>query len=107
MGKFPASLLGVLFQLCVIETVFADEQVRRAQEELRKRHLFYGDTTGEISPALTVALSVYQKKKGFPRTGRLDSETLGSLGLMTASAKWPQFDLPFVFAASGELRGPN
>jgi hypothetical protein len=107
MGAFPTSLLSVVFQLYLIETIFADEQVRKAQEELRKRHLFYGDTTGEISPELTVALSVYQKKKGFPRTGRLDSATLASLGLMKAPVESPQVELPFVFAESGELRGPN
>jgi hypothetical protein len=107
MGKFPTSLLSIVFQLYLIETIFADEQVRRVQEELRKRHLFYGESTGEISPPLTVAISVYQKKKGFAPTGRLDGETLASLGLLKAPLKPPQLETPFVFAYSGELRGPN
>jgi len=107
MGKFPTSLLSIVFQLYLIETLFADEQVRRAQEELRKRHLFYGDSTGEISPALTVAIGVYQHKKGFPRTGSLDAETLASLGLTQAPVKSTPFSSPSVLANSGELRGAN
>ena len=83
----------------------ADEHVRRAQEELRKRHLFFGETTGEVTPALTTALNLYQKKKGFAPTGRLDPETCASLGLMKVSAQWPQ--TPFVVADAGNLRGAN
>ena len=57
MGKVPTSLLSIVFHLYLIEAVFADEQVRKAQEELYKRHLFYGDITGEVSPALTIAIN--------------------------------------------------
>src|SRR2546423_1412568 len=46
MGKLPTSLLSIVFQLYLISSVFADDQVRKIQEELRKRHLFYGDITG-------------------------------------------------------------
>jgi hypothetical protein len=107
MGKFPTSLLSIVFQLYLVETIFADEQVRRVQEELRKRHLFYGETTGEITRPLTVAIGVYQGKKGFPRTGRLDAETLASLGLLKAPVKTTQLEIPFVSVGSGDFRGPN
>src|SRR5207248_8823259 len=107
MGKFPASLLSIAFQLYLIESILADEQVRRAQEELHKRHLFYGDNTGEITPALTVAIKVYQQKKGFARTGRLDAETLASLGLTRPPEKSAPRDPPVVLADSGQLRDAN
>jgi hypothetical protein len=106
MGKFPTSLLSIVFQLYLIETILADEQVRRAQEELRKRHLFYGDTTGEVSPALTSAISRYQVQKGFRRTGHLDSETSLSLGILKAPLTPPSGTL-YCVVAEGEVRDAN
>jgi hypothetical protein len=107
MGKAPASLLSIVFYLYLIEAVFADEQVRKVQEELRKRHLFYGAITGEVSPAFTVALSSYQQRKGFDPTGRLDLETCASLGLMKPPVQSVAVSAPLIFADGSELRGPN
>jgi len=104
MGKLPTSLLSIVFQLYLISSVFADDQVRKIQEELRKRHLFYGDITGETSPALTKAITRYQEKKGFARSGLIDSETLASLGLADHPS---QTRTPFVVQNNGEIRGPN
>ena len=109
MGKLPTALLSIVFQLYLIEAVFADSQVRRVQEELRRRHLFYGEITGEVTPALTAAITRYQEKKGFARTGRLDLQTCASLGVAKAPVK-PTPTVtppPFVFADSGDVRGPN
>lgn len=105
MGKFPASLLGIAFQLCLIEAVWADEHIRRVQEELRKRHLFYGDISGEMTPSLTTAIARYQAKKGFPRSGRLDSEMCASLGIFQPGSQPSR--TPFVVADTGEFRGAN
>jgi peptidoglycan hydrolase-like protein with peptidoglycan-binding domain len=91
----------------LIESVFADEQVRRAQEELRKRHLFYGDITGEVTPTLTVAITAYQQTKGFTRSGQLDLETCASLGLMKMPVQLVTISPPLIFADGSELRGPN
>jgi hypothetical protein len=104
MGKFLTALLSIVFQLYLIGSVFADDQVRKIQEELRKRHLFYGDITGEISPALTKAITRYQEKKGFARSGLIDSETLASLGIADHPS---QTRTPFVVQNNGEIRGPN
>jgi|ERR1051326_6524832 peptidoglycan hydrolase-like protein with peptidoglycan-binding domain len=105
MGKLLASLLSIVVQLYLIEGVFADEQIRRVQEELRKRHLYYGNVTGEITPALTMSIAHYQEKKGFARTGRLDYETCASLGILKIG---PQpGPTPFVVTATGEFRGTN
>jgi peptidoglycan hydrolase-like protein with peptidoglycan-binding domain len=106
MGRLPTSLLIIVFQLFVISCIRADEQVRELQEQLQKRHLFFGNTNGEFSPALTTALSRYQSKKGFPVTGRLDSDTCASLGI--AHLAPPQVaPTPFVVAKTGEVRGLN
>jgi peptidoglycan hydrolase-like protein with peptidoglycan-binding domain len=51
------------------------------QEELRRRHFFYGDIDGRESPELTNALKLYQERKGFRQTGVADSETLRSLSI--------------------------
>ena len=105
MGKFSTALLSIVFQLYLTGAISADEQVRRVQEELRKRHLFYGDTTGEISPALRAAIGRYQGQKGFPRTGRLDTETCLSLGIIKAPVT-PSPTLSFV-VANGDVRNAN
>jgi peptidoglycan hydrolase-like protein with peptidoglycan-binding domain len=107
MGKVPTSLLSIVFHLYLIEAVFAGEEVRQAQVELHKRHLFYGEITGEVSPAFTNAISAYQQRKGFSRSGRLDLETCASLGLMRTPMKTVRIAPPFVFADGGEWRGAN
>jgi Putative peptidoglycan binding domain len=86
-------------------SVQADEQVRRLQEELRKRHLFYGNLDGEFTPALVTALSGYQTKKGFPVTGLLDPETCASLGIINLPPRVAP--TPFVVARTGDVRGVN
>jgi peptidoglycan hydrolase-like protein with peptidoglycan-binding domain len=104
MGKSRASLLSIVFQLFLITAIFADEEVRSVQKELRKRHLFHGDSTGETSPALTAAIRRYQQIKGFVRTGVVDSETAGSLGIMGHPVP---ATTPFVVDNTGDLRGAN
>ncbi|HEY5037181.1 MAG TPA: peptidoglycan-binding domain-containing protein [Chthoniobacterales bacterium] len=77
----------------------ANDSIRRAQEELRRRNLFFGDVDGKPSPELTAAVRVYQSHKGFEPTGQLDQVTARSLDIETThgsanepAAKWP--DVP-------------
>src|SRR4051812_1383547 len=105
MGKCLASLLGIVFQLFLITPVFAGDDVRNVQEELRKRHLFSGNPTGQITPALTAAVARYQTIKGFPRTGIIDFQTRASLGVVEPEPRMA--NTPVVFENSGSLRGPN
>lgn len=77
--------------------LFADEQVRQVQEELRKRNLYFGDIDGRPTPELVGALQRYQTRKGFAVTGQVDEDTAASLhvGVQMASAtkqSWP--DVP-------------
>jgi hypothetical protein len=106
MFSYPSSLLIIVSSLLSFSSLYGDEQIRRAQEELRKRHLFFGETTGQASPALTAALGHYQKKKGFACTGRLDPETCGSLGISHSVLETPR-SLPVVLIDPGEARGAN
>lgn len=105
MGKSVASLLSIVLQLYALSSILADDQVRQVQEALRKRHLFYGNPNGEMSPALSAAVGRYQEKKGFPRTGSIDVETAVSLGIVRPV---PQVaETPFVVEDNGALRGAN
>lgn len=105
MGKVPIALVIVAFQLWPLVSLQADEQVRHLQEELRKRHLFYGNLDGEFTPALVTALSRYQNKKGLAVTGLLDSETCASLGIPPPAPRVEP--TPFVVAKTGDVRGVN
>lgn len=105
MGKVGPFLLGFAFQLLLTAAVFAHDDVRKVQEELRKRHLFFGSINGQTTPALTAAIISYQAKKGFPRTGLIDSQTLESLGLVRSA---PRVAGPaFVVDENDGIRGAN
>jgi peptidoglycan hydrolase-like protein with peptidoglycan-binding domain len=106
MGKCPAAWLTIALSLLLLHDVLADEQVLRVQEELRKRHLFYGNANGEYTPALSAAIIRYQRTKGFAPTGILDSETCASLGVLPHIG--PQIaPAPFFGTRRGEVRGGN
>src|SRR5213075_1563657 len=81
-----------------------DDQVRNVQKELRKRHLFHGDSTGEITPALTAAIWRYQEIKGFARTGVIDWEISASLGIAGHALA---ATTPFAIDNNGDVRGAN
>jgi len=84
----------------------ADEQIRRVQEELRARHLYYGEIDGQKTEATTRALQHYQEKKGLKVTGAPDPDTLSSLNLsasIPATEAWP--DVPVLKSdAAREMR---
>lgn len=64
----------------------ADERIRQAQEELRKRNLYFGNVDGQESPELGAALRRYQTRKGFAVTGSVDDETATSLHILSSAA---------------------
>ncbi len=69
----------------VVSTVFADEQVRQVQEELRKRNLYFGDIDGQARPELNNAVRRYQARKGFAVTGTINDETAISLNVKSGA----------------------
>jgi peptidoglycan hydrolase-like protein with peptidoglycan-binding domain len=99
----------VAFLIATAIQLFADEAVRRAQEELRKRNLYFGDINGQTNPELVEALKRYQSRKGFPATGDLNDETARSLKIQVASNKGEQLpDLPVLKSDSArELAEPD
>ena len=76
-----SALYFLLLTLLGGHLALADEQTRRVQEELRKRHLFFTDIDGRDTIDYSVALRRYQERQGFPATGMADNQTLNSLGI--------------------------
>jgi hypothetical protein len=87
-------LVLFLLSLCLAGwTVSADDQVRRAQEALRKRNLYFGEIDGRKNEEITGAIRRYQQRQGLPPTGDLTSPTLASLGIGGAAKpgeEWPE-----------------
>ena len=73
--------LGLVFAVLFNARAHADETTRRLQEELRKRHLYFGDIDGRFTPEVAAALKSYQQRKGFAPSGQADAITLRSLAL--------------------------
>ncbi len=65
---------------------FADDALRQAQEELRRRKLYFGEIDGAANRGTAEALRQFQELRGFERTGRLDDETRRALGFATPGA---------------------
>jgi peptidoglycan hydrolase-like protein with peptidoglycan-binding domain len=67
----------------------------KVETSLRRRGLYRGAIDGAYGPELQFALRNYQSRIGLPPTGRLDMETLASLGLLPgqhgphAPRRWP------------------
>jgi peptidoglycan hydrolase-like protein with peptidoglycan-binding domain len=70
-------------------SLFADEQIRQVQEELRRRNLYYGDIDGRATAEIAAALKRYQTRKGFEPTGQIDEVTAKSLNIQVANAAAP------------------
>jgi hypothetical protein len=92
MMRAIVCLCLVLFGTAAIAR--ADEKIRQAQEELRKRNLYFGNVDGQESPELSGALKRYQTRKGFAVTGSVDNETAASLHIETSSSAEVLPDLP-------------
>lgn len=73
--------IGLLLLLLTARIALGDEQVRQAQEELRRRNLYFGDVDGRSSADLASALKRYQTRKGFPASGQIDETTASSLNI--------------------------
>lgn len=76
-----ARLLAACLLVFSTSHLAADDRVRQVQEELRKRHLYFGDIDGRDNAELQNALRRYQQRKGFTVTGEVDRDTAASLGL--------------------------
>src|SRR5256714_13634545 len=88
-AQWRAFLFVGLLLLLPVLLIRADEVTRRAQEELRKRNLYFGDVNGQMNSELASALKKYQTRKGFAETGQIDEETSRSLNIPYTVSKEP------------------
>lgn len=77
--RLRLTCLALSISVCLVR---ADDELRSAQEELRRRNVYFGDIDGRQSAETAEALKRYQRRKGFSQTGRADPVTLRSLGLL-------------------------
>lgn len=78
MKRFSHVLLALLF---LGTNLRADEQVRAVQRSLKDQGFYYGEVDGEEGSETYAALRRYQIRNGLDVTGKLNSQTLASLGL--------------------------
>lgn len=107
-------MMRAIVSLCLVligtaAPVRGDEKIRQAQEELRKRNLYFGNVDGQESPELSGALKRYQTRKGFAVSGSVDNETATSLHILTTAVSGGNLpDLPVLRSdAARELPAPE
>ncbi|MEY2559372.1 MAG: hypothetical protein QOE34_2797 [Verrucomicrobiota bacterium] len=81
-----ATVCVCLLLIGAASPLLADETIRQAQEELRKRNLYFGNVDGQENPELSGALKRYQIRKGFAVTGSVDEDTATSLHIRISIA---------------------
>jgi peptidoglycan hydrolase-like protein with peptidoglycan-binding domain len=62
-------------------TIFADDQLRDVQTELKSLGFYYGDVNGQVNTETTAAIRRYQIRNGLEVTGSLNKETLAAIGM--------------------------
>ena len=104
--------LTLLLFFLATTLLWADAPVRRVQEELRKRNLYFGDVNGQLSPELRGALRAYQTRKGFVPSGEIDQVTLRSLHVIASDdpqfaqqVSWP--DVPVLKSDAARVLSPG
>lgn len=62
------------------------QTIRQVQQALQDKGQNVGDVDGIMGPRTQAALRQYQESQGMPATGRVDRQTVSSLGLSRAAA---------------------
>jgi peptidoglycan hydrolase-like protein with peptidoglycan-binding domain len=65
----------------------ADQMIESVQQALKDQGFYYGQITGQMSSDLTAAIRRYQIRSGLQVNGQLNSETLQSLRINSASGQ--------------------
>ncbi len=81
--------LGLVLTLIAVNSVFADDQVARAQQQLKDQGFYYGEITGEKNADTTAAIRRFQIRGGLQITGELNDETLKALTAAAAKSNVP------------------
>src|SRR6187399_2101061 len=62
-------------------SIFADDQLRDVQTELKSQGFYYGEATGQMNADTAAAIRRYQIRNGLEVTGTLNKEALSALGI--------------------------
>jgi peptidoglycan hydrolase-like protein with peptidoglycan-binding domain len=81
--------LVLVFSLLALGSALADDQVARAQQQLKDQGFYYGEITGEKSADTSAAIRRFQIRSGLQITGELNDETLKALSASAESANAP------------------
>jgi hypothetical protein len=78
---------AVVVTISAVAAVWADDNVREVQEQLRDGGFYSGDIDGAYSSQLAEALTRYQTSNRLPVSGQLDVDTSNALGAKPAVTK--------------------
>ncbi len=67
----------------------ADQLVERVQQALKDQGFYYGEVSGEMNANVTAAIRRYQIRNGLQVSGKLNNETLKSLGIESSAPAQP------------------
>lgn len=80
-------LLVIVFaSFCFPAGLWADDEMRNVQTELKSQGFYYGELDGKFSSETAAAIKRYQIRNGLEVTGTLTKQTLESLGLARTEA---------------------
>lgn len=80
--------------LCAVTTVWADENVTKAQDRLRTEGFYRGQSTGTYDSETAAAVTRFQIRNGLAISGKLDAATAKALGVGPAEQKSESQTLP-------------
>jgi peptidoglycan hydrolase-like protein with peptidoglycan-binding domain len=79
LSSLPAAAL-LLAATLLLSPAIANDQLRDVQGALKTRGFYYGEITGADSAETSAAIRRFQIRNGITVTGKLNAETLASLG---------------------------
>jgi peptidoglycan hydrolase-like protein with peptidoglycan-binding domain len=81
--------LILFMSVWALNSLWADDLTRAAQEQLKDQGLYYGEVDGQGGDETAAAIRRFQIRRGLKVTGQLNDDTLRSLGLSPHSAARP------------------
>jgi peptidoglycan hydrolase-like protein with peptidoglycan-binding domain len=98
--------LPPLALLLLGSAVFANDQIRNVQTELKALGFYYGEVNGQANSETTAAIRRYQIRNGLEVTGSLDEETLAAIGIGAKKSPAPTAPAPVAKAPPAAPKPP-